>query len=104
LVRDLANVMLTNAPMLRVFMRQAAVNAVAWERAPKARMRPPLFQAAFAQHRDVLGHSDPDLAVDIAYCAISRRITHGPRFESGREVSDAGLVDELARAVSDYLL
>jgi AcrR family transcriptional regulator len=109
LVRDLANVMLTNAPMLRVFMRQAAVNAVLWERgAESSHETARLFQAAFAQHRDVLGHPDPDLAVDIAYrmvyCTISRRITHGPRFESGREVSDAELVDELARAVSDYLL
>ncbi len=109
LVRDLAEVMLSNASMLRVFMRQAPMNTAIWERgAESSHETARLFQAAFEQHREVLAHPDPELAVDIAYrivyCTISRRITHGPRFESGREVSDEELVDELARAVAEYLL
>jgi AcrR family transcriptional regulator len=109
LVSDLADVMLANAPMLRVFMRQAPMNAAIWERgAESSHVTAQLFQAAFVPHRDELRHPDPDLAVDVAYrmvyCTISRRITHGPHFESGREVSDAELVRELGYAVANYLL
>jgi hypothetical protein len=40
----------------------------------------------------------------MVYCTIARRITHGPKFESSRQVSDKKLVRELSRAVADYLL
>ena len=58
-------------------------------------------------HRNDIGHPNPELAVDITfrmiYCTIARRITHGPVFETEREVSDEELVGELARAAADYL-
>ena len=38
------------------------------------------------------------------YCTIARRLTHGPRFESAREVNDDALVAELSRTIADYLL
>jgi tetracycline repressor-like protein len=68
--------------------------------------REALFMAL--EHPEDIGHPDPELAIDVAfrlmYCTIARRITHGPHFESPRDVSDQELVAELSRAVADYLL
>ena len=66
------------------------------------------FVRAVLEHREDISHPEPELAVDIAwrmvYCTIARRLTHGPKFESPRAVSDKKLVRELARATADYLL
>jgi AcrR family transcriptional regulator len=104
-----ADIMLRNGQMLRVFMRQAPMNAEIWKRgAENSHGTAQLFRAALESHSDDLRHPDPDLAIDISYrivyCTIARRITHGPRFESDVEVSDEHLVRELARVVADYLL
>jgi AcrR family transcriptional regulator len=109
LVADMANIMLRNGRMLRVFMRQAPMNTEIWKRgAENSHVTAQLFRAALESHRDDLRHPDPDLGIDIGYrmvyCTIARRITHGPQFESGVEVTDEELVRELGRAVADYLL
>jgi AcrR family transcriptional regulator len=109
LVRELAGQMLTHGADLRVFMRQAAVNPEIWERgSEKSQATADVFRHALLEHPEDIGHPDPELAIDVAfrmmYCTIARRITHGPRFESGRELSDDALVTELARAIADYLL
>lgn len=109
LVTDTANTMLAHGDTLRVFMRQASVNSDIWERgAEKSQATAKAFERAILEHREHLSHPEPELAVDIAYrmiyCTTARRITHGPRFESPRAVSDKRLVREMARAVADYLL
>jgi AcrR family transcriptional regulator len=109
LVRDMAEVMLAESPTLRVFMQRAASDRVIWERgAERSQVLARVFETALLDHRAELSHPDPELAIDVAYrfvyCTLARRITHGPRFESEREVSDERLVAELATAAADYLL
>lgn len=109
LVSDLANVMLGEAEMLRVFMRQAPFNNEIWRHgSASATDASRIFSESLLAHRDKLGHPDPELAVDVAFrmvfCTISRRITHGDTFESARRISDEQLVAELSLAVADYLL
>lgn len=109
IVADLANTTLDHGEVLRVFMRQAPMNPEIWQRGARiSQATAKLFERAILEHRQDLGHPDPELAVDVAfrmvYCTTARRITHGPKFESTRSVSDKKLVRELARAVADYLL
>ncbi len=109
LVTDMAEIMLGNAPILGVFMRQAPMNPEIWRRgAENSQITARMFSRALEAHRHELRHPDPDLAIDVAfrmvYCTLARRITHGPQFESARPVSDEQLVAELGRAVADYLL
>lgn len=109
IVTDTANNMLGHADVLRVFMRQAPLNPDIWQRgAEKSHETSKAFERAILEHRGDINHPEPELAVDVAwrmvYCVIARRITHGPKFESPRAVSDKKLVRELARAVADYLL
>lgn len=109
LVSELAGQMLTHESDLRVFMRQAAVNPDIWRRAAeKSQATAEVFRRAVLEHPADVSHPDPDLAIDVAFrmmdCTVARRLTHGPAFESAREVSDDVLVAELARAIADYLL
>jgi AcrR family transcriptional regulator len=109
IVTDMANDMLGHADILRVFMRQAPLNPDIWQRgAEKSHETSEAFKRAILEHREDISHPEPELAVDVAwrivYCATARRITHGPKFESPRALSDKKLVRELARAVADYLL
>jgi AcrR family transcriptional regulator len=109
LVRDMAELMLSESATLRVFMQRAATDPVIWERgAERSHVLARVFETAMLEHRDELAHPDPELAIDVAYrfvyCTLARRITHGPRFESERELSDERLVQELATAAADYLL
>lgn len=108
LVSELAGQMLTHGSDLRVFMRQAAVNPDLWRRgAEKSQATAEIFRRAVLEHPDDVAHPDPELAIDVAfrmmYCTIARRLTHGPQFESAREVSDVALVSEISRAIADYL-
>jgi len=109
LVADLAEIMLGSASFLHVFMRQAPVDPEIWRRGSQhSQVAADIFEKALLQHRDKFSHPNPELAVDVAfrmvYCTIARRITHGPKFESNRRVSDKELVRELGHAVADYLL
>jgi AcrR family transcriptional regulator len=109
LVSELAGQMLTHGSDLRVFMRQAAVDPDIWQRgAEKSQATAEVFRRAVLEHPEDIAHRDPDLAVDVAfrmmYCTIARRITHGPQFESSRDISDDALVAEISRAIADYLL
>jgi AcrR family transcriptional regulator len=109
LVTDTANMMLAHGEVLRVFMRQAPLNSEIWNRgAEKSQANARAFEQAMLEHREDIGHPDPELAVDIAfrmvYCTIARRITHGPTFETERIITDGELVGELTRAAADYLI
>ncbi len=109
LVTDMATITLNNGPMLRVFMLQAPLFPEILRRGQESsQATAQLFESALLRHRDAIRHPDPELAIDIAYrmvyCTVTRRITHGPTFESAREVSNEERVRELARAVADYLL
>jgi hypothetical protein len=108
-VGELAGQMLAHGSDLRVFMRQAAVNAEIRQRgSEQSQASAEVFRLAVLEHPEDVGHPDPELAIDVAfrmmYCTIARRITHGPHFESRRDVSDEELVVELSRAIADYLL
>jgi len=109
LVRDMSELMLSEAPTLRVFMQRATTDQVIWERgAERSRVLADVFETALLGHRSEFAHPHPELAIDIAYrfvyCTLARRITHGGTFESAREVTDEQLIDELATAAADYLL
>ncbi len=103
-----AETMLANGDVLGVFMRQAPMNSEILTRGAEiSRANARIFARAVLAHREDMRHPDPELAVDVAwrmiYCTIARRITHGPRFESTRPLSDQRLVRELTRATLDYL-
>jgi AcrR family transcriptional regulator len=109
LVRSEVETMLSHADTLRVFMRGASTFPEIWERgALKSQANAKVFREGVLGVREYIDHPDPELAVDIAwrmiYCTVARRITHGPRFESRRPVSEKQLTAELARAISKYLL
>jgi len=109
IVTDMANGILGHADHMRVFMRQAPLNPEIWQRGSEtSHQSAKRFARAILEHRGDIRHPEPELAVDIAwrmvYCTVTRRVTHGPKFESARAVSDKKLVTELARAVADYLL
>lgn len=101
--------MLTNAKVLRAFMRRGPEDPEVWERGRAGSQRlASQFEAALLVCRADFRHPDPEVAADFAfrmvYSMTSRRITHGPTFESKRTLSDADFISELARAVADYLL
>jgi len=109
LVRDMAELMLSESATLRVFMERAVTDKVIWERgAQRSQILAGVFETALLEHRDEFSHPDPEVAIDVAYrfvyCTLARRITHGPHFESERELADDRLVGELATAAADYLL
>jgi AcrR family transcriptional regulator len=109
IVAYLANDLLAHRHILQVFMGEAPRTAYWSHRgSEKSQQTAVRFTRAVLELREHLGHPEPELAVDVAYrivySTIARRITHGPKFESARQVSDKKLVRELARAVADYLL
>jgi AcrR family transcriptional regulator len=108
LVRNEAATMLAHADTLRVFMRGASTFPEIWERgAVKSQTNGKSFREGVLGVRDHIDHPDPEL-VDVAwrmiYCTVARRVTHGPRFESRRPLSEKQLTAELARAIAKYLL
>lgn len=108
LITTAAETMLANGDVLGVFMRQAPMNSEILSRGAEiSRANARVFARALLAHREEMRHPDPELAVDVAwrmiYCTIARRITHGPRFESTRPLSDERLVREVTRAALDYL-
>lgn len=109
LVRDMAELMLSESATLRVFMQRAPSDDVIWQRgAQRSHLLADVFETALLEHRDELARPSPELAIDVAYrfvyCTLARRITHGGRFESPHELSDEQLVAELSSAAADYLL
>jgi AcrR family transcriptional regulator len=109
LVHELATTVLGNAETLRVFMHRAVVDQNFWDRGSQGLRRlSATFEGALGERREVIRHPDPDLAIDMAfrlvYDTLARRISHGPDFESDRQVADDVLVRELARAAADYLI
>jgi AcrR family transcriptional regulator len=108
IITTAAETMLANGDVLGVFMRQAPMNSEILARGTDiSRANARIFQRALLAHRAEMRHPDPELAVDVTwrmiYCTIARRITHGPRFESARRLSDQRLVTELTRAALAYL-
>ena len=61
------------------------------------------FKAIVFEHRDEVGHADPDTAVDIAfriaYCTFARQIMYGPEFESDLGVWWEELVPEVGNGL-----
>ncbi|WP_307361920.1 TetR/AcrR family transcriptional regulator [Microbacterium murale] len=101
--------MLDNAGILRAFMRRGPEDPEIFERGRTGSQRvAEQFEAALLVCRDHFRHPDPETAADFAfrmlYSMTARRITHGSDFESTRPLSDEVFLQELGRAVADYLL
>ncbi len=108
-VEIVAGVFDRNRDLLRAFMHLGAVDDVISERGSESsRELSRQFQAIVLEHRDEIGHADPDTAVDIAfriaYCTFARQIMYGPEFESDLPVSWEELVPEMTAACLAYLL
>lgn len=67
-----------------------------------------LFDSVLLSKRDAFTHPDPETGVDICFrlvfSTLTRRVTHGPTFESPVAISDEDLVENLARACQGLLL
>lgn len=101
--------MLANAGILRAFMRRGPEDPEIFVRGRDGSQRvAKQFEAALLACRDDFRHPDPETAADFAfrmlYSMTARRITHGSDFESPRPLSDEVFLEQLSRAVADYLL
>jgi AcrR family transcriptional regulator len=104
-----AGQMLSNASVLRAFMRRGPSDPEVFARGREGSQHlAAQFEAALLACQDSFRHPDPGTAADFAfrmvYSMTSRRITHGEDFESVRPLPDDMFVRELSRAVAVYLL
>jgi AcrR family transcriptional regulator len=108
-VEIVAGVFDRNRDLLRAFMHLGAVDDVVSRRGSESsRELSRQFKTIVLEHRDEIGHADPDTAVDIAfriaYCTFARQVMYGPEFESDLPVSWEELVPEVTAACLAYLL
>jgi AcrR family transcriptional regulator len=94
--------------LLRAFMLRGPVDGrIAAQGSQASQAVGRTFKTTVLQHREEIGHPDPDLATDIAYRMVydvlSRHVMYGATFESDAERTWEELVDELAEAVVAYL-
>ena len=109
LVGRVAATMSAHHAILRAFMHLAALDAVIAERGSLeiiALSR--RFKAALRPHAAEFRHSDPEIALDLAfritYSTLARQVMYGPLFESDVELGWDQLTGELALACRAYLL
>jgi AcrR family transcriptional regulator len=108
-IRAFAETMHQHRRMLSVMMHRGAVDAaIATRGSASSSAVGQSFKDLLLTRRDEIRHSNPELAVDVAwrivYCALARQVMYGPTFESDRNIKWDQLVAELARACSAYLL
>jgi AcrR family transcriptional regulator len=107
--REMAEHMLRNQDMLRVFMNRSPVDPVIRERGAKTvRQLASRYEELLLRHQDAITHPDPSLAIEIAFRMVfmpmRARVSMGSDFGAYREVDDDHLIDELGRAIAAYLL
>lgn len=108
-VREIGRVFQEDAPLLRVFMHRGLVDDVVEARSfASVSHFSDFFARLVLTRRDEIVHSDPELAVDVAFRmawgTLARQIMYGPTFESHRAVAWDTLVDELGKACVAYLV
>jgi hypothetical protein len=107
--REMAEHMLRNQAMLRVFMNRSPVDPVIRERGAKTiRQLARRYEELLLRHEDAFSHPDPSLAIEIAFRMVfmpmRARVSMGSDFGAYREVDDEQLIEELGRGVAAYLL
>jgi hypothetical protein len=107
-VHGLADRMRRERRLLRAFMLRGAVDAnIAGPGSRSSQAVAAAFSETVLARRAEIGHTDPELAADIAfrmvYDVLARQVMYGPTFESPRPVAWDRLVDELIRACVAYL-
>jgi len=107
--REMAEHMLRNQSMLRVFMNRSPVDPVIRERgASTIRQLARRYEELLLRHQDAFAHPDPSLAIEIAFrmafMPMRARVSMGSDFGAYREVDDEQLIEELGRGVAAYLL
>lgn len=106
---EMAEHMLRNQAMLRVFMNRSPVDPVIRERGAKTiRQLASRYEELLLRHRDAFTHADPSLAIEIAFRMVfmpmRARVSMGADFGAYRMVDDDQLIEELGRGVAAYLL
>jgi AcrR family transcriptional regulator len=107
--REMAEHMLRNQSMLRVFMNRSPVDPVIRERGAKTiRHLASRYEELLLRHQDAFTHADPSLAIEIAFrmafMPMRARVSMGADFGAYRGVDDDQLIEELGRGVAAYLL
>jgi AcrR family transcriptional regulator len=107
--REMAEHMLRNQDMLRVFMNRSPVDPVIRERgATTIRQLASRYEELLLRQQDAFTHADPSLAIEIAFrmafMPMRARVSMGIDFGAYREVDDDQLIEELGRGVAAYLL
>jgi len=107
--REMAEYMLRNQSMLRVFMNRSPVDPVIRERgAETVRRLASRYEELLLRHQDAFTHTEPGLAIEIAFRMVfmpmRARVSMGADFGAYREVDDDQLIEELGRGVAAYLL
>ena len=108
-VTEIGHVFQANARLLRVFMHRGIVDdAVAARSSESVSLFSDIFERLLLTRRSEIAHTDPDLAVDVAFRmawgTLARQIMYWPTFESRRSVEWDTLVRELGDACAAYLL
>ncbi len=107
--REMAEHMLRNQDMLRVFMNRSTVDPVIRERgASTIRGLASRYEELLLRHEDDFTHPDPGLAIEIAFRMVfmpmRARVSMGADFGAYRMVDDDALIEELGQGVVAYLL
>lgn len=109
LVEEFGKVFRQNERLLRVFMHRGIVDPlVAARSSSSVSSFHDQFEAILLTRKDEIAHTDPALAIDVAFRmawgTLARQIMYGPTFEHHRAIRWDTLVAELGRACAAYLL
>ncbi len=107
--REMAEHMLRNQDMLRVFMNRSPVDPVIRERGTTTiRQLASRYEELLLRHEGEFTHPDPSLAIEIAFRMVfmpmRARVSMGADFGAYRMVDDDALIEELGQGVAAYLL
>jgi AcrR family transcriptional regulator len=108
-IADIVATFQRRGELLRVFMLRSAIDDGVHHQAHESISRQfRRFRGLLMTRAGEFSHSDPDLAIDVAFrmvwATVSRRVTHGPSFETSRALSWKRMREELGDACVAYLL
>lgn len=109
LVRRVAATMGAHRAILRAYMHLGALDEVISTRGSLESVElSRRFKEALRPHASEFSHSDPDIALDVAfritYSTLARQVMYGPLFESEIDLAWDDLTAELATVCTAYLL
>jgi AcrR family transcriptional regulator len=108
-VRIFAEVSYAHGPLLRAMIQRSTLDQAVLARGSRTSSELAVqFETLLMTRRGDIVHPQPELAADVCfrlvYAAVTRRITHGPTFESPHEIDWGTLVRELGEVCVAYLL